>query len=242
MRILRFTVLALAWLPAVAAELRLSVGSWQPDVQGHYRDNDSAYDFERDLAVRARKQGHVALEIQRKTGADVALAYTRIATRGRNTVSSGVPTLPLLSGSGTTTLDSTADFDDLELLARWPLSRGTLRVSPGVAIKHLEGQVLIFESGTEVSRDDVDVWFPELHLHADWRPWPALRFSAGVQGLAYDGDRAREWQALADVTLGALRIEGGWQEKRYDLRDGDNELHARLRGPLFRAGFAFGSR
>lgn len=239
MRFLGFMCLLFASAVS-ASELRLALGGWDYELSGHYNDSNRDRDFERDLAVRPRDQASVSLDYQWREGRpDLSFAYAQIGARGRSqeTVPIGIDPIPI--GTTGTTVDSASDFTDFEITARWPLSRGTWRLSPGVALKRLAGDLRITENDVEVSRQDTEVWFPQPLLRLDGRPARWLRLSASVQGIAYDGDRAQEWQVSTEVTLAALLVQAGWQEKRYRIQDDDSELDARLRGPVFRVGLSF---
>lgn len=240
MRLSGFIALLLMTASASASEVRLGLGGWDYDLSGHYNDRLRDRDFERDLAVQPRDQASISLDYEWGEGRpDLAAAFVQIGARGRSQESVPVGIGPIVIGSTPATLESVGDFNDLEFSARWPLSRGSLRFSPGLVLKHLKGQIQVFEDDVEVSRQDADVWVPQPLVRLDWTPSRYFRVSASVQGIAYDGDRAQEWQSSAELTLGALLVQAGWQEKRYRIRDDDSELDARLRGPLFRAGLSF---
>lgn len=230
-------LLGLSTGAAVASEVRVGLGGWDYELSGHYNDSLRNRDFERDLAVRPKDQASISLEYQWREGRpDLSFAYSQMGARGRSTESVPVVIGPIPIGTAVTTVDSASDFTDLEFAARWPLSRGTWRWSPGLVIKRLTGEIRVTEEDVEVSRQDTDVWFPQPLLRLDGQPTSWLHLSASVQGIAYDGNSAQEWQSSAEITVGALLIQAGWQEKRYRLRDEDSDLAARLRGPVFRLG------
>lgn len=232
--------LALSASAVSAAELRAAFGGWDYDLQGHYNDSNRDRDFQRDLAVRPRDRASVSLDYQWRAGRpDLSFAYTQIGARGRSAENVPVGIGPIPIGTAGTTVDSLSDFTDIEIAARWPLSRGDWRLSPGVVLKRLAGELRITENDVDVSRQDIEVWFPQPLLRLDGRLASWLRFNASVQGIAYDGDRAQEWQSSAEITVGALLVQGGWQEKRYRIRDDDSDLDAHLRGPVFRLGLDF---
>lgn len=240
MRLSGLIALLLMTVSAPASELRLGLGGWDYDLSGQYNDRLRDRDFERDLAVRPREQTSISLDYKWREGRpDLAAAFVQFGARGRSQESVPVGIGPIVIGSTPATLESIGDFNDLEFSARWPLSRGALRFSPGLVLKHLAGQIQVFENDIEVSRQDVDVWVPQPLARLDWAPTPYFRVSASVQGIAYDGDRAQEWQSSAELALGHLLVQAGWQEKRYRVEDDDSELEARLRGPLFRVGVSF---
>ena len=233
-------LLALKTGPVSASELRLALGGWDYDLSGQYNDSLRDRDLERDLAVRPRDQGSVSLDYEWRDGRpDLAAAFVQIGARGRSQENVPVGIGPVPIGSASTTLDSVGDFTDLEFSARWPLSRGALRFSPGLVLKHLGGEIQVFEDGVEVSRQDVDVWFPQPLARLDWKPSRYVRINTSAQGIAYDGDHAVEWQASAELALGVLLVQAGWQEKSYRVHDDDSELDVQLRGPVFRVGLSF---
>lgn len=237
---LGFTLGFLVAVPVAASEWRLALGGWDYDLQGHYNDGVRDRDFQRDLAVRPRDRASVSIDYRWREGRpDLSLAYTQIGARGRSQESVPVGIGPIPLGSVGTTVDSVSDFTDFEIAARWSLSQASWRLSPGLVLKRLAGELRITEDDVEVSRQDTEIWFPQPLLRLDGQPAPWLRFNASVQGIAYDGDRAQEWQSSAELTVGALLIQAGWQEKRYRIRDDDSDLEARLRGPVFRLGLNF---
>ena len=68
----------------------------------------------------------------------------------------------------------------------------------------------------------------------------ALALDLAGQAVAYGGNRALEYRAALELRLfEPVRVEFGWQEKRYDLTAGAYALDATLRGLLLRIGVVF---
>lgn len=228
--------LALAALPARASEVRATVGAWDYDFAGDVDDRGTHYDFQDDLGVQPRRSRGVALEVDTPKGGwpDFAAGYTPLSANGERTEEVMFP-LP-----STRTIRTDADFDTYELVARWPLNRGRLRFSAGLAVQQLKGELIIDDSDeTQPRHERYDETFPLLHaqLRAAGK---VFGFSAVAQGIEYDGSSARELRALVELRfLAPLLIEAGWQERRYEIELADYALDARLSGALLRFGVLY---
>lgn len=236
-RVLAILALSAVAGPVAAGEARLAFGGWRYDLDGTANDAGTVYDFDRDLGVRGR--GRQVLELAWDTGPggwpDLVLGYAEIGAAGSRTYDN-LPPLP-----GQQTLETSADNDDIDLTARYPLLRGPLSVAAGLTLKRLSGTIVIDDSNQpQPSRQDFDEIIPQGHVHLRWDFSRLLALAATGQGVEYQGDRAVEWRALAELRLfDPVRVEFGWQEKRYELTTGDYGLDARLRGALLRVGVAF---
>lgn len=227
---------------APGTEFRSLYGSWDFKVSGTAVEGGQQYDFRRDLD--AQHAGRRSLEFAWDTGAgwwpDVAFGDASIGVRGSHTTTSVVvlpPPLPPTTQSQTLSVD--ADFRDQDFVARYPLRSGALKVSAGVAVKHLKGTVVIDDSSqSQPSRGDYNETFPELQLQARWTPMPWLAVTATGQGVQYQGNSALEWRAALELAGGPLLLEAGWQEKRYEIGVNADALDVKLSGALLRAGFA----
>jgi hypothetical protein len=225
-----------------AAELRIGVGRWDYDLAGSATDQGRHYDFERDLELQAGGRSTLLVELDPPRGPNWAFSYARMGAGGdhtETTVITGPLGIPITTVSREVT--TAADFDDYELSARWPWTWGTLRWAGGLTLRRLAGTVLIDDSAeAEPTRESYDEILPQLHARVRWPLGGRLSLLAAGYGMEYDGNRAVEWRAGAELRFGALLLEGGWQQKRYVIDVEDFRLDATLDGALLRAGFVFG--
>lgn len=233
------TLAALALLvaaPARAAELRAALGAWGYHFKGDVDDRGVRYDLRDDLKLDPHRRRSLALEYDTPKGAwpDFAVSFTQMGARGDHTES---VTLPL---PGTRTIETDADFDSYEIVARYPMRFGPLRVSAGVAVQQLKGELVIDDSEqAEPSRERYDETFPLPHLQLRLAG-PAFALVTTAQGIEYDGSKALEWRALVEARfLEPLLLEVGWQEKRYEIELPDYALDTRVSGVLVRVGVVF---
>jgi len=229
-------LVALAPLPARAAELRATLGGWGYHFQGDVVDKGTRYDLQEDLELEAHRRRSVALEYDTPKGwwPDFAASFTQMGARGDHTEA---VTLPL---PGTRTIATDADFDNYEIVARYPMRFGPLRVSAGVAIQQLKGELVIEDSEQAApSRERYDETFPVPHVQARLHS-PVFALVTTAQGLSYDGNRAFEWRALVEARfLEPLQLEVGWQDKRYEIELADYALDTRVSGVLVRVGLVY---
>lgn len=242
LRILSVIAVLCSALPSAAsAEFRVGLGGWRYDLSGFVVDQGKTYDFERDLGLEASGRRSLSLELDTKAGwPDFAAGFTQLGAHGvhEETMAGGlIGPIPL---PGTTrTVVSDSDFDDLDLTARVPLRWGAATVSLGLTVKRLRGQIVIDDSEEPAPRrQDYDETFPQLHAQLRWPITSFLALTGGAQGIAYEGSRATELRATAELRLlKRLLVEAGWQQKRYQISVDDYRLDAKLDGVLLRFGF-----
>jgi hypothetical protein len=229
-------LVTLAPLPARAAELRTTLGSWGYHFKGDVVDNGTRYDFRDDLELEAHRRRSLAMEYDTPKGwwPDFAASFTQMGARGDH---AETVTLPL---PGTRTIATDADFDNYEIVARYPMRFGPLRVSAGVAIQQLKGELVIEDSEqAQPGRERYDETFPLPHVQVRLHS-PVFALVTTAQGISYDGNRALEWRALVEARfLEPLQLEVGWQEKRYEIDLADYALDTRLSGVLVRVGLVY---
>ena len=247
---MRRLILCLAALPALgcctaafaAPEFRAGYGSWRYDLSGTVTDRDRTYDLRQDLEMEPSSGRHSVL-IEWDTGPgwwpDLALAYVKLGAAGHHE-----ETFTLFDflgqpiGTQTESITASADFDDYDLTLRYPFGLGPLQCAAGVTVKKLRGDVLIDDtSNPPPSRQSYDETVPELHAQLRWPLARWLALTAAGQGIKYDGNSASEWRATAELRLGPVLLEGGWQAKRYDIQLTGYALDAQLDGALARIGF-----
>lgn len=230
-------LLVLAAAPAYGAqahgpELRTLFGGWTYDIEGTVDDDGTRYDFKDDLDLEPRSRRGFALEVDTPAGGcpDFTLSYTPIGARGEHREDIVLP-------PSTRTILTDVDFDIHELVARWPLYGSRWRLSAGGAVQRLRGKVVINDSSEAESRHQrYDETFPLLHLQLR-RSSRKFALEVVAQGIAYDGSRALEWRALAEIRfLAPFVVQFGWQERRYEIELADYALDARVRGPVLRFG------
>lgn len=217
---------------ADATELRATLGGWSYDLEGTVDDRGVRYDFDDDLELRARRGHSVAVELDTPRGAwpDFAASYTPIAARGDHSEEVGLP-FPT-----TRTITTDADFDVWEAVARYPLNRGPLRLSAGVAVQQLKGELVIDDSEEGLRHERYDETFPLLHAQLRMAG-KAFGLKAVGQGVSYQGSSALQLRALLEVRfMQPLLIEAGWQQSRYEIELSDYALDTRVSGAVVRVG------
>lgn len=225
---------------ATAAEFRATVGQWRYDLAGTVTDRGRTYDFQRDLALQTAGRRSVQLEWDTGPGPwpNWSASFAQLGAAGEREETftlffGGIPV-----GSQTESVAASAEFDDVDLTARYPFSLGALQMALGLTAKRLRGEVLIDDSTQSgPSRQQYDETVPQLHAQLRWPLGKGLVLAAAGQGIEHDGSNALEWRAAAEIRwLAPLLLEAGWQEKRYDLNLGSYALDAQLDGAVLRAG------
>lgn len=222
--------------PAGATEFRATAGVWRYDIGGTVTDRGQTYDLQEELEMQPSGRRSWAIEWDTPKGPlpDLALAYGRIGATGYHEETVTIFPLP----PQTETIEASADFDDYELTARYPFGTGAFRVALGVTVKKFDGEVLIDDStNPPASRQQYDETVPLAHGQLRIALGKRLAFVATAQGASAGGSSASEWRALAQLRLEPLIVEGGWQEKRYELNLDGRALDARLDGGLLRIGY-----
>lgn len=237
---LRFIALALLFCGHAQAEsLRFGAGIWDYEVTGSEVDNGVRRDFQRDLDVRPGSKTRVALEFDWRKAwwPDLAATYSEFGGDGDVSGQNGGS----LFGGGTSGVTTRAELRGIDFTARWPLPLGDFTFSPGLSLQKLDGEVVIEDSANNtVTRQALDEIFPQIHGELRWEPLDWLSISGVVQAISDGEQSANEYRVLAGVQVfGPLRLEAGWQQKRYDLQKPQFEIHTRLSGALFQAGLAF---
>jgi hypothetical protein len=235
----------LAAATAQAGEFRAGAAGWRDELSGQVNDHGQVLDFRGDLDAQA--DGVRSLRLEYDTPGrwpNLSAAFAQLAADGH--VHQDGPFIfgPIVIPNGTSSdVDTRAEFQDGEFLLRYPLQLGPLALSGGLAAKWLKGEVVITDTGNGTrNRQHYNLVFPELHAQLRWAGrW--IGFDLVGQGIRYGGNRALEWRAALQVNaLSPLTLEGGWQEKRYDVAAGDSSMDARLAGPWLGLGLTLPRR
>lgn len=235
----------LAWCPSLAAtpEFRAGYGSWRYELSGTVTDRDRTYDLQDDLGLETSGRRSVLVEWDTPPGwwPDLSASFTQLGASGyREETFTLFDIFGNPVGSQTESIAASADFDDFDLTLRYPFSLGSLGVSAGVTIKRLRGDVLIDDSTqSSPSYQSYDETVPQVHAGLRWPLAQWLALVASGQGIQAEGNSALEWRGGAELRLGPLLVEAGYQAKRYDINLGDYALDAQLDGALARAGFVW---
>ena len=234
--------LACGPLAHAGAEFRAGYGSWRYDISGTVTDRNRTYDLQQDLELEPAGRRSIEVEWDTPSGwwPDLAVSFSQVGGTGEadyQSISLDLLGNPIFQDE---TIVASADFDDVDVTARYPFGLGALQAAAGITVKRLRGTVVIDDSGNPPpSRQQYDETVPQLHGQLRWPIARWLALGTTVQGISYDGNRALEWQAGAELSLGVFRLEAGWQEKRYEVKLTDYALDARLDGALARVGFVF---
>ena len=231
-----------ATAPLCAAQSSLSalVGGWGYDIKGEIT-NGGTLDFERDLALRATGRFSAALAY-RPAGAGwlpaLALDYQRVAAEGMQTipgVADGSAAEPLFDGLGVgagTRVRDSADLRDVQLNARWGYDLSTLRLSGGLTLVWLDGPVVVADADSGESRtQDISQLFPLLSIAAEWQPLPSVSLTLRGDYAEYEENKAQGLEGtVLWKLLGPVGLEAGYRQRRYRVKDGGNDIDARLLG------------
>jgi hypothetical protein len=222
-------------------ELRALFGGWHPELAGSVTDRGETFDFQDDLGLDASGRRSVLLELDTGRGRwpDWSASYSPLAAAGAREHETALIVVP----GETRRLAATADFDDYDLTARYPLRWRAFQLSLGLSVKRLRGVIVIEDSEEPAPRRErYDEIFPQLHAGLRWRLGSLMHLVGQAQGVEYDGSRAVEYRAAAELrVLEPLLLELGWQEKRYKIGLSDYALDAKLDGFLLRVGLLFRS-
>ena len=230
-------VLVLCAPAAYATEFRATLGGWGYHFDGKVDDRGTRYDFQDDLELQPRRRRSAAIEFDTGKGwwPDFAASASQLGADGHHTETTTVGPI-----TDTRVITTDARFDNYDLVARYPFRLGPLRASAGLALEHLRGEIRIEDSAdARVRQERYDEVFPQLHAQLRWRVAGMVLVATG-QGVEYDGSRALEWRANAEIRwLQPLLVEFGWQEKRYRIDLTEYSLDARVSGALVRIGFLY---
>lgn len=225
------TALALP-LAAQAEQFYAGYSYWDNRVSGTYRDNGVDYDINDGLAASTRSRALYRLRWDTPTPwlPDLAASYGRIVVAGQRTVTSGgIGGLPI--GQTTSTADVDADVSDIDATLRYGLALDWARISLGVTVKQLKGDIDVNNAGAPQSRRSVDQVFPMAHLFAEVPFGSRVRLGVGGDWISAKGDAADNILAMLRVKLiGPLDITGGWQRKHYKVDSNGYFLDATLQG------------
>lgn len=236
---------ALSSHPAVAADrFYLGYSYWDYHVSGEYQQSGTTYDFGN--GFNPSNNSRALYRLRWDTGhtwwiPDLAASYGRIEVSGQQGVSTtgSIGPIPITVNS---TAHANANVRDLDITARWPWQFGWGRLSLGVTAKQLRGHVLITDSAVSgtVTNEPVNELFPMAHAFLEVPIGSRLRLGLGGDWAALDGDEADNVLAMARLkVIGPLDLTGGWQLKRYKVRNDGYRLDTRLQGWQLGAELAF---
>jgi hypothetical protein len=210
----------------------LGYSDWNYKVAGEYQSGGSAYDLGNGFDASRSSRGLYRLRWDTGPGwwrPDLAASFGRIEVSGqRNITSSGnIGPIPV---QGNSTAEVDANVRDLDATARWPWQFGWARLSAGLTLKQLRGDVLVTDSAAQ-RREPVNALFPLLHAFLEVPIGSRLRIGVGGDWIEGKGNEADSIVAIARLKLiGPLDLTGGWQRKRYKVRTNDYLLDSRLQG------------
>lgn len=220
---------------AGAQSLRVDFGIWDYEVSGTVRDGNTPLDLRDDLNVETRSRQ--AFAVSTDAGPDwlpaLAISYNPIDVRGEQVVRTTVGFGPLILLEDESTALTDADLTDLALTADGRLlGSETLQLRGGLTLRSLEGPITVRDAEDDDSRtENVDEWFPQVHLAFRWQPSPRWQFGAAADWIEADDNRATQLRLQADWRIvGPLGLSAGWQRKSFKVRSGSFELDTDLDG------------
>lgn len=220
--------------PAASASWRFGVEAWDLEVSGEAEDDSGRVDFAQ-LGLSSPTRVQWLLERRAASGSwwpDLALRHSGIEARGRQVVDTSITLGDLVLVPGESTAETEADFDDLALHLSYPLLGRDTRLSAGLAVKRLDGELVIREVESDnADRETVDQTFPLGLLAFYWPLHPRLQLGAEALYVEYRDDALYELQVQALVPLTRrLDLVAGWQRKDYRLRNREYRLDAEADG------------
>lgn len=247
MKILHYILIATALTlsaPAMAMatdQFYLGYSYWNYKVSGQYEDDGSGYTLNKGFDPSNSSRSMFRLRWDTGPGwwiPDLAASFGRIDVNGQQAISTntGIGPIPITINS---TAVVTTHVRDLDVTARWPWQFGWGRLSLGVTVKQLRGDILINDSAAGQTTESVNAVFPMAHAFLEVPIGSRLRIGVGGDWIAAEGDEADNIVAMARFkVIGPLDITGGWQSKHYKVRD-DYLLDAKMQGWQFGAELAF---
>jgi hypothetical protein len=242
-----------ATVPAEPAEhFYLDYNVWNYKVSGRFDFGGSTYDLSNgfDTSRRSRALYRLRWDWQRPDHytwldylkPDLAASFGRIEVSGQRAITTNVIVGPLPIPVTSNAFVAT-NVRDLDATARWPLLQlGWARLSGGLTLKQLKGNVLITDSAATPPQmqQPVNALFPMVHAFFEVPLGGRLRVGIGGDWITGDGNEAHNVAAIARFkVIGPLDLIGGWQGKRYKVRTKDSLLDARLQGWQFGGELAF---
>lgn len=239
MKILHHALIATALTlsaPAMATDqFFLGYSYWDYKVSGQYQESGSTYDLGKDFS--ASNSSRALYRLRWDTGPgwwapDLAASFGRIEVSGQKhiTTNTGIGPIPIQINSTANVYTNVRDFD---VTARWPWQLGWGRLSLGITGKQLRGDVLVSDSAATPTQthESVNTLFPMAHVFLEVPIGSRLRIGVGGDWAALNGDEANNIVAIIRLKLiGPLDLTGGWQSKRYKVRDDNYRLDSKLQG------------
>ncbi len=231
---------------AVAAEFRVDGGVWDYKITGYQDDHRTITDFQT-FAPGSQRDGFLqaAYEHGPSWWPDVAVAYAQVSGEGSQT-SSALPLpnplpLPLpIPDPTTTTVTASGDFRDIDFTARYGIALGPIKVSPGITVSWLKGNIATSDSSGGSSHHDYNKAVPLLHAQVAWPVADWLRLVAAGDWLRAGDNEAYQYGAAVELrVLGPLGLYGGWHARRYKLSSSESFIDANLRGWRYGLAIAF---
>ncbi len=204
---------------------------WKATPAGTVTEAGVDFDLQDDLRMGEESILGVHLEWGSVFGRFENLKFTGT---GDVTVETDFLGIPL--GSQTATVTSRVDFDDWTLGWR-PLNWKAFAL--GLAVKRLDG-ILDAEEQDSIGSYQVDETFPLLAIGIV-APLGDLGVQFAADGLwVSEGDNTvYEYQLAIERAGEGLQAAFGYRRQRYDIRDGDEALDARVDGFILSLGWAF---
>lgn len=244
----RFWLLLAGTLGGLASPARAEqnvsafVGGWAYELSGEIT-NGATLDFERDLGLKASDRQSYSVNYRVEPGGwipSVGVDYQRIRAEGRQTIAAtvGAPTPalePLFGGlpvGAGRTVEDDADLGDLEVNALWSWPFGPVRLSGGVTLAWLDGDVRVADASSGASRtQSLSEVFPLLSAAVEWQPIESLRLSLRGDYIQYQDDAADSLEATVFwKMLGPVGLEAGYRQRHYRVKDSRTDIDARLAG------------
>ena len=225
-------VLAVSAAPVAAERADLNVGGafWWTQLEGTL-DNGERLAVGRDLALDSDDnviaEATVTLGIPGRP--ELLFEYARLGASGSTEVDRdlAIGDLTLIANRGT--LDTRVRADDGLVALRRTFRLGWLRVAPGVALRHVSGDVLYVEDaplqGITRERQAVSRTFPMAHLGLGIGAG-RLRFEGRGHFVEHDSDRVFDLRGVLWMHPSPrqhLRIGVGWQLRDYRFSEADGD-------------------
>ncbi len=226
-----FAALLLMGSGLVQAGLAPQFHFWKAAPSGTVTESGVKYDIEDDLHMKAESIIGGGIEWGDLFGRFQNLNFTGT---GEITVDTTLLGIPIFSQTASVT--SRVDFDDWT--AGWtPLNWKILRL--GVAVKHLSG-ILDAQEQDTIGSYKVDETFPLVVLGATL-PFgdTGIQIAADGMWISQGDNTVYEYQLGLERVGAGLQAALGYRRQRYDIRDGDEALDAKVDGLFASVGWGF---
>ncbi len=131
------------------------------------------------------------------------------------------------SFSSDANVQTQADFTDLGARFLWFPWRD---LGLGLAVKILDGEIVVSEEGGASDSDTISEIFPLATVSYSTDLLQLMRLNLDAGYIAFEKNWALELSAGLEIAAEPMRIRLGWHQKQYDVTNGESAMDARVGG------------